>query len=365
MIQKKTLTKKQRRILVVCLSSLVVYLAFKYLLPVIMPFLAAYLLARICEPVAGWMEKRTKVPKSVTMAGLLIMISVAFFALVFFIGKGVVCQAEKLINSWPEYEEMLYGFLSKICGSVGEVFNADEEMLFEKSCGFLENAVDRFGKAAMEWLVANSAGLITGFICFVTVFVIIFVASLLCIRELGGIREFAKRSLFAREIAMIKAPILRVGKAYLKTELIIMMIVIGELMLGLSIMGNRYSLLLGLLIGLLDALPLFGTGTVLIPWFLVELALGRFRRMVYICVIYVVCYFTRELLEPRLMGDGTGLSPLMTLFAIYLGLKVFGFFGLFLGPIAFTLIRECVTTYDSSHAAAYTEEEGRGDDVHE
>ncbi len=365
MIQKITLTEKQRRIMVVCLSSLAVYLAFKYLLPVIMPFMAAYLLARVCEPAAKWMEKRTKVPKSVTMAVLLIMISAGLFALAVFIGKGVVCQIEKLINSWPEYEKMLYGFLSKICKRMGEVFNADDEMLFEKSCSFLENSVSRFGEAALSWLMTNSTRLITGFICAVTVFVIIFVAALLCIRELGDIREFAKRSLFAREIAMIKAPIVRAGKAYLKTELIIMMIVIGELMFGFSLMGNRYSLLLGLLIGLLDALPLFGTGTVLIPWFLVELAMGHFKRMVYICAIYVVCYFTRELLEPRLMGDGTGLSPLTSLFAIYLGLSIFGFFGLFLGPIAFTLIRECVTAYDGGHATADTKEQGCGDDVHE
>ncbi len=365
MIQKKTLTKKQRRILVVCLSSLVVYLAFKYLLPVILPFLVAYLLARVCEPLAERMEKRVKAPKPVTMAVLLIMISVVFLTLIFFIGKGVVCQAEKLINSWPKYEEMLYGFLSRMCERMGEVFNADDGMLFEKSCSFLQNAVDRFGETALGWFMENSAGLITGFICFVTVFVIIFVASLLCIREMGDIREFEKNSLFAKEIAMIKAPIVRVGKAYLKTELIIMMIVIGELMLGLSLMGNRYSMLLGLLIGLLDALPLFGTGTVLIPWFLVELVLGRFKRMAIIGIIYLVCYFTRELLEPRLMGDGTGLSPLTSLFAIYLGLNVFGFFGLFLGPIAFTLIRECVITYDGGHAAADTEEQGCGDDIHE
>ena len=365
MIQKNRLNEKQRRILVICTSAVVVYLAFKYLLPIILPFLVAYLLAHVCEPVAGWMEKRAKVPKSVTMAALLIIISAALFALIFFIGKGVTCQIEKLINFWPEYEEMLYGFLSKICGSVGEVFNADDEMLFEKSCSFLENAVDRFGVTAIGWLMENSTGIITGFICFVTVFVIIFVASLLCIRELGDIREFAKSSLFAKEIAMIKAPIVRVGKAYLKTELIIMMIVIGELMFGLSLTGNRYSLLLGLLIGMLDALPLFGTGTVLIPWFLVELALRDFKRMVIIGIIYLVCYFTRELLEPRLMGDGTGLSPLTSLFAIYLGLNIFGFFGLFLGPIAFTLIRECVSAYDGGHATADAEEQGRGDDIHE
>ena len=98
-------------------------------------------------------------------------------------------------------------------------------------------------------------------------------------------------------------------------------------------------------IGVLDALPIFGTGTVLIPWALLELLTGDWKQAVILTGLYLVCYFVRQILEVRMMGGQVGLSPLETLASVYVGLELFGFFGFILGPLGLLLIEDLVEVW--------------------
>ena len=82
----------------------------------------------------------------------------------------------------------------------------------------------------------------------------------------------------------------------------------------------------GIGIGFLDALPIFGTGTALVPWTLLELFGGEWKRALFLAGLYLICYLTRQVLEAHVMGGRIGLSPLETLAAVYVGLELFGFF---------------------------------------
>ena len=114
---------------------------------------------------------------------------------------------------------------------------------------------------------------------------------------------------------------------------------------GLFLMGNPYYLLLGVAIGILDALPILGTGTVFLPWILAEVFQRDWKSAVCLAVIYGICYFVREIMETKLMGNEVGLSPLETLAAIYVGLLLFGLWGFILGPMGLLLIEDFVKTY--------------------
>lgn len=117
---------------------------------------------------------------------------------------------------------------------------------------------------------------------------------------------------------------------------------IEELFLSndLWIMKNPYYFLLGTGIGLLDALPVLGTGTVLIPWAAADFFMGNWKGGLALLVLYGVCYFLREILEARMMGSQVGLSPLENLMAMYVGLELFGIAGFFLGPLGLLLIED-------------------------
>ena len=101
----------------------------------------------------------------------------------------------------------------------------------------------------------------------------------------------------------------------------------------------------GIGIGVLDALPIFGTGTVLIPWRLICLCMGRWGRALALFALYLICYLIREYLETKLMSNQVGLSPLETLAAVYVGLQLFGFPGFILGPLGLLLIEDLVEAW--------------------
>lgn len=105
-------------------------------------------------------------------------------------------------------------------------------------------------------------------------------------------------------------------------------------------MGNPYYILAGVGIGILDALPVFGTGTVLIPWTLLCFLRGKWGRGMAVFAIYLLCYFLREILEARLMANQVGLTPLETLVSIYVGLQLFGLWGFLLGPVGILIVKE-------------------------
>ena len=105
-------------------------------------------------------------------------------------------------------------------------------------------------------------------------------------------------------------------------------------------MKNPYALLLGIVIGFVDALPILGTGTIFLPWVLVLVFMHKLKQASMIMILYLICYYTRQFLEPKLMGDKFGMSPTVMLITIYAGLKLFGVMGVFTGPVALILIRE-------------------------
>ena len=121
-------------------------------------------------------------------------------------------------------------------------------------------------------------------------------------------------------------------------------------MAGLWAIKNPYYILLGIGIGLLDALPLFGTGTVLVPWALVELLAGRGGRAAALIGIYVFCYILRQVLETRMMAKGMGLSALETLISLYAGLELFGVWGVVLGPAALMMSKALLEILETAPA---------------
>ena len=99
-----------------------------------------------------------------------------------------------------------------------------------------------------------------------------------------------------------------------------------------------YFLGLGLAVGILDALPVLGTGTFLIPAGILLLFQGETFMGAGLFLLYVITAGVRQILEPRLVGNHVGLSPLLILLSVYLGLIIYGGFGFILGPLSALLL---------------------------
>ena len=109
---------------------------------------------------------------------------------------------------------------------------------------------------------------------------------------------------------------------------------------GFLILGVRYAFLMAILIAVLDFLPLFGTGTVLIPWAAVKLLSGQYMQALGMASLYVLSQVVRQMVQPKIVGDSLGLPPLYTLLFLYLGFKLNGISGLLLaGPLGLLAVK--------------------------
>ncbi|MEI3147502.1 MAG: AI-2E family transporter [Merdibacter sp.] len=119
-----------------------------------------------------------------------------------------------------------------------------------------------------------------------------------------------------------------------------MCITFVELCIGLSVLGVDNSITISFLIALFDVLPVFGTGGIMIPWIIISLLMQDIKLAVGLTIVYLIITLIRNIIEPRIVGEQIGLRPLLMLLSMYLGIRFFGFLGLFLLPATLLQIKE-------------------------
>ena len=113
-----------------------------------------------------------------------------------------------------------------------------------------------------------------------------------------------------------------------------------QLLAGLLLIRQEYALLLAALIALIDALPVFGTGTVLVPWAAAVCLLGNVPKGIALLALFAVISVVRSVLEPKLVAAQAGLPPLASLAAMYVGFCAMGVAGMVLAPVLLLLVKQ-------------------------
>ncbi|MBP3926601.1 MAG: AI-2E family transporter [Clostridium sp.] len=360
------LTEKQRKACLIIAVTSAVYFGFRYLLPLFLPFLAAYVIAICLRPTAVFLERRLQfhirgrrfgVPIGV-LGGIQLILAAAILTFLFYYGGcRLLEEADRLVNAVPEWIRTADLWLADFCRSVERFCRLEPGILLKLVKKLIPDAAYSLKTAAMPKLVVNSFGLAAAVVKLVVLAVILLIASILCLQEMDELRSRRYRSLFHREFFLLGRRLCLTGAAWLKTQGILILLISGLCTLVLLLLKSPYAILGGIGIGLLDALPVFGSGTVLIPWGIFLLLQRRWARALLILGLHLSCYFLREYTEARLMGKKVGLSALETLVAMYVGLKLFGLLGFLLGPVGLLIIRDLVEEYEHNGQMGKTAEE--------
>jgi sporulation integral membrane protein YtvI len=126
---------------------------------------------------------------------------------------------------------------------------------------------------------------------------------------------------------------------YFKAQFKIMLVLTAIMFVGFEILRVSYSFLLALAIAFLDFLPVFGTGAVLWPWALLDMLSGNYFRAVGMIVLYLICQIVKQVLQPKMVGDSIGISPLSTLLFLYTGYRLNGVLGMIIGvPVGMVIV---------------------------
>lgn len=315
-----------------------VYLGFRYLLPLIFPFLVAYFLAWIIRPVTEMLYRRLKIPRVIGGSFSLLLLVAVFGAAFCMLVNILIRQAIEFIKNTPVYLGIIAEKLDSVCehmdGLVG--FNCGTLR------GFLDDniirTVDMVKNDVMPKMTKHTISFTIKFVGFIGIVLIVLVAAVLIAKDLPGYREKYCNNKLYKELQKVTVKLSDAGIAFIRCQLIIMSIVAVICVIGLTLLKNEYPVLLGIGIAFMDALPILGSGMIFIPWSIIVLINGDIFTAAMLFTIFLVCQIIREILEPKLIGNRIGIKPLFTLISIYVGVELFGFAGFFLGPIGLLII---------------------------
>lgn len=317
-----------------------VYLSVKYLLPLIIPFLIASAIMLLINPVIGFIHKKIRLNPGI-IAGIFVIVAAAggVFGLWILFGK-LFLQIKNLIENLDFYTVYIYDAISQWCfkleGSLGIKAAVLEENILVNIDKLLKSIEEQWAMGLMN----HSFPVIKGLVEFVGTGVFTIILIILLAKDGKELKEKSKKYPYYKEIRKIGKKILQMGGTYLRAQLTIMIIVGIICVICLLILRNPYALLFGLGIGLLDALPVFGTGSILIPWGIAKIMQGEFAQAAILGTTYLITSLLREYLEPKLIGEKIGVSSVGVIMSIYIGIQVYGIMGFFLGPLSLLLIME-------------------------
>ncbi|MDI9488343.1 MAG: sporulation integral membrane protein YtvI [Bacillota bacterium] len=335
-----------------------VYLGFRFILPLILPFIFAYFLAWIVRPVTEFLYKKIKIPRIICGSISLILLLSIIGTGLFYLGNMLIKQALNFARNIPVYLNVLAGRLDSICSSCDELLGLaagsvraimDENML---------SMVNKVKTDMVPGLTAKTLYYMVKFIGFIGILLIIFISAVLIVKEVPELKTKYKNTEVYNDFNKVFSKLAEAGLAYFRSQLLIMAMVAIICVIGLVLIKNQYALLLGLGIALLDALPVIGSGMILIPWSIMMLFDGNIYAAAILITTYLICQIIREVLEPKLIGNRIGVKPLYTLISMYMGLKLFGVAGFILGPVALIIIITIVKVIDDKETRAYTLDKG-------
>lgn len=330
----------------VAVAVTAVYLAVRYALVWLLPFLIAFILSALLNPIVEFCRQKMGFKRSFTS----VVLTLALLGLVATIGRAVVVQllkqAYQLATELPEQltrlpalMESLQQRFASFCAACPEPVSHWAEQLLQSLSTQLFTLSAQLSPRLLTLLTDLFAKLPQVMLfCATTVLAVFF--------TLGAyptILAFSRRQLSPQSLTFVdgvkKSILITLGQ-WLRAQLILIAITFFQLLLGFFLLGERYALLLAALIALIDALPVFGVGTVLLPWAVFCLLTERIPRALGLFFLYVLIWLVRNFLEPKLMAEQAGLPPLAALMAMYIGFCTLGVAGMIFAPMVLLLVKQ-------------------------
>jgi len=317
-----------------------VFLSFR-LAFFLMPFLIAFALSSLMEPLIRILNKKLHISRKVSAPIILLLMLAAIVTLVVLGVLRLIKEVRGLIVAAPGFLSDLYVKITDLMSDVSRHIDWLPAGITDNLGDILvnlSNTITNFGKTIVKGAYITATSLPEAIIFTIITLLATFFMS----KDREYISSVLRRHLpdsWLHRIMTIKKDLFNAIFGYLKAALIMMIITFTELFIGFCIIGVSYPLLLAFIIAVIDALPILGTGGVLIPWSLYSFITGDIKMGISIIVLYIIVLVIRQTVEPKVVGTQIGMYPLLTLLAMYTGLKVAGFIGLILGPITFLLIR--------------------------
>ena len=329
--------------------SLCILLVCVFLLPRIiiwfMPFVTGWIIALIASPLVHFFEKRLKIRRKAGTAFVIISVIALVILAGYLIGAQLVEQIAEFIGDVPK----LWEAAQEDFAQIGEKLSVALKYLpaeLQLTINSITGNVQEYFGGIMESISEPTITALGNFVGSLPNIVISVIMSLLFAYfyvadkgYLSGLLEKAIPDSVLARLQMIKRGLTKAVGGYFKAQLKIEVWMYLLLGIGFSILQVKYAFLIAIGVAILDLLPFFGTGTVLIPWAIIKFLSADYKMVIGLLIIWGVGQLARQLIQPKIVGDSVGLAPIPTIILLFVGYRVAGVIGMIIAvPIGIIIL---------------------------
>ena len=324
---------------------LFLFLVVPQLIGFFLPFVIGWMIALIANPLVRFLEKRVKILRKHSSAIIIILVIGVIVGIVYLIIAMLIRESKQLARDLPSIIEQVEFQLNHLSIKLKELSNDMPDPVSK----FINNLLESIEKNLIGFeprqdmlTFSVASNLAQNIAEFFLALIITILSAYFFIAKRDEIMDSLKRILPKSIVDgwnFIYNNFTKAVGGYFKAQFKIMLILCVIMFVGFEILSVSYSILLAIGIAFLDFLPVFGTGAVLWPWALLDMLAGNYFRAIGLVVIYLICQITKHVLQPKMVGDSIGISPLATLFFLYVGYRLYGIVGMIIGvPVGMVII---------------------------
>ena len=314
-----------------------VYLIFKYVLPYVLPFVVGMVIAFILEPVVDLLVRRIRISR----AWAAIIVIVALVGCLSYLASWSIARIAAEVTDLYGYLPQYYTEFNRILSEVLRVAGDISQQLPEPLARAAQEQWNRL-YSLLSVIVSGAGGVVKTLPRLTATTIFTFLSAYFLMKDRTVISEFMRSLLPAGAFSRfrhIEANMLAGIAGFVRAQAFLIVVTMIVNVVALSILGSRYAVALGLILAILDMLPVVGPGLIYLPWIAYHLVWGRVSYAVWLIVLYGSVSLMRQVVQTHLVGQEMGLHPLVTLVSLYIGVRLFGTPGLIYGPLTAILVK--------------------------
>lgn len=310
------------------------------------PFIIAYIIFLIVDPIIKWLNKKTSISRKVCSIIVLATIFLLLSGVIIWGGIKLISETTNLLGGLNEYLDKSMNLINDIKTKINlNNLNLSEDAIkvFEKSTtDFINSIIDYVKNVLTKVLkyITSIPNILINII--ITILATYFITS-----DKFYILDRMEHHLSKKMVGKLIIHTREITKSlggYLRAEITLSIITFFVVLTGLNIfyligMEIEYPILMALLIGFVDALPILGAGTIMIPWAGILLLNGNTSLGVSLIGLYIFTLVEKQFIEPKLVSNNIGIHPIFTLIAMYTSFKIIGIMGLLIGPVILIILK--------------------------
>ncbi len=327
--------------IIIIISILIIIILGYFILPVSVPIITALLTALLLAPVVKLVQMNNRIKRSLAVF-IVFMIFLCFIGLTgYFLITKTITQVDYFVKNLPSYiTEINYAWFN-IQENLYDKFEDLPQEFFEEVDTYVQNALSSLRTTVSSRnLVSDITSLITKIPNFLVSFLVYLIALYLFLLELPKLKKqiFSYMSEKTKDkVQFMSSRLSYVIFGFIKAQFLVSIIIFIISLIGLLLIVPEVALLMSFIIWIIDFIPIIGSIAILAPWAIYHLIAGNLGLATPLLILAAVLLIIRRTVEPKVMGQQIGLSPLATLIAMYIGLKLLGVIGFIVGPLVVIL----------------------------